>query len=423
MQECNPTTQTVQPPDCGGPATPPAVHGLYLHVPFCFHKCHYCDFYSLVEPAGKPDRQEDFTDALIAELEHQTAVYQPRPQTLFVGGGTPTLLRTELWLRLLEAMRRAGVMADIAEFTVEANPETVTPELVAVLAAGGVNRVSMGAQSFSPEQLKTLERWHDPDTVPTAMAIVRDAGIRNINLDLIFAIPGQTLDGLDRDLDAALALGPTHLSCYSLIFEPHTPLTRKMKLGRISPVGEELERAMYERVIDRLDAAGFEHYEISNWAKRCEMFDDQCSIDKSFDRMDTLNIEHRTSNICIHNLTYWHNRNWLGIGPSAASHIDGRRWKNEAHLARYLAGSPTPPTVDHEDLPERQRIGEQIMLGLRLRQGLALDWVSEHIPPIDPRHTTIDELIQIGMLERTNTNLRLTHQGLFLADSVIAELL
>ncbi len=422
MQECNPTTEPIQPPSDRGQQTPISVHGLYLHVPFCFHKCHYCDFYSLVEPkvesGGRPDRQEAFTDALIAELRARVERYRPRPETIFIGGGTPTLLRPELWQKLLNAMRQAGVMDGVKEFTVEANPETVTADLMAILAAGGVNRLSMGAQSFNPEQLKTLERWHDPETVPKAMALARDAGIINLNLDLIFAIPGQTPDTLDQDLNTALALNPTHLSCYSLIFEPNTPLTQKMKLGRISPVGEDIERDMYDQVMKRLGAAGFEHYEVSNWARKYAMSGGQCSIDPG-----TSNIDPRTSNICTHNMVYWTNKNWLGLGPSAASHVNGKRWKNEPHLARYLTGSPDPPTMDHEQLPPRRRVGEQIMLGLRLRRGLELNWLNQHLTPDDPRHETIDELIQIGMLERTATHLRLTRNGLFLADSVIAKLL
>ena len=316
-------------------------------------------------------------------------------------------------------MQQLGILEHVTEFTVEANPETVTPELMGILSAGGVNRVSLGAQSFNPDQLKTLERWHDPDTVPKAVAMLREAGITNFNLDLIFAIPGQTLDGLNKDLDAALALNPTHLSCYSLIFEPNTPLTQKLKLGRISPVGEEIEKDMYAHVIQRLDAEGFEHYEISNWARRCEIDNLQSSIGKD----GRSNIADRPSHLCKHNLIYWTNHNWLGLGPSAASHIDGSRWKNQPHLARYIAGAPTPPTTDHETLPPRQRLGEQIMLGLRLREGLKFDWINKNIPDDDPRHATIEEMIQINMLERTDTHLRLTQQGLFLADSVIAKLL
>ncbi len=404
---------------------PETVHGLYLHVPFCFHKCHYCDFYSLVEPESKPDRQSAFTDALVAELRAQVKRYGPRPQTIFVGGGTPTMLRAELWQKLLSAMRQAGVLDGVEEFTVEANPETVTPELMGILADGGVNRLSMGAQSFNPDLLKTLERWHDPDTVPKAMAMARDAGITNLNLDLIFAIPGQTSESLDQDLDTALALKPAHLSCYSLIFEPNTPLTQKMKLGRISPVGEEVERDMYDQVMRHLDAAGFEHYEVSNWARKItEGCDQQSDIHASVSSSDTRHpVPDARPNLCAHNMVYWTNKNWLGLGPSAASHLEGKRWKNEPHLARYIAGSPDPPTTDHEQLPPRRRIGEQIMLGLRLRRGLDLNWVSQHLPPDDPRHVTIEEMIDIDMLERTETHLRLTRRGLFLADSVIAKLL
>ncbi len=414
---------------------------MYLHVPFCFHKCHYCDFFSLVEPKGREDRQEAFTEALIRELNAHIEHYQLKPQTLFVGGGTPTLLRPQLWQRLLGAISDAGVLDSVAEFTVEANPETVSAELMHILAEGGVNRLSMGAQSFNPQHLKTLERWHDPETVPRAMLLAREAGIQNLNLDLIFAIPGQTLNDLDQDLDTALQFNPTHLSCYSLIFEPNTPLTQKMKLGRISPVGEEIERDMYDHVMNRLEDADFEHYEISNWAKRvpnaldpetelsgnrwvmpgcCCIIDD----DDVFSLSDTQSPAPETrSNICRHNLIYWHNKNWLGLGPSAASHINGHRWKNEPHLGRYIAGSPSPPTLDHEQLPPRRRLGEQIMLGLRLRLGVQLDWLQANLLPDDPRHATIDELIQIGMLEKTESHLRLTRRGLFLADSVIAKLL
>ena len=433
MQECTPHIQTVQAEHA--PATEPAcarpvVHGLYLHVPFCFHKCHYCDFYSLVEPKGKPDRQEAFTDALIAELRHAVENHALAVETVFVGGGTPTLLRPPLWAKLLDALEQANITPGLTEFTVEANPETVTPELMATLAAGGIDRVSLGAQSFNVDQLKTLERWHDPQTVPRAVQMVRDAGIDNYNLDMIFAVPGQTLDQLDQDLDAVLDLGPTHLSCYSLIFEPNTPLTQKMKMGRISPVGEDLERAMYERVIERMDAAGFEHYEISNWARRGTGNSDRGSDlphpPSAIHNPTSINLQSPTpipQFVCHHNLMYWHNRNWVGLGPSAASHVDGKRWKNEPNLGRYIKHAPVPPTMDHEQLPPKRRIGEQIMLGLRLRQGLELSWVNQNIPPNDPRHETIEELKKINLLEKTGTHLRLTHRGLFLADSVIAKLL
>lgn len=351
--------------------------------------------------SDQKDRQAAFTNALCAELRFHAQRTPLRPRTIFVGGGTPTLLRPALWERLLGAMRDASVLDEVEEFTVEANPETVTAELMALLAAGGVNRVSMGAQSFQPALLKALERWHEPASVGRAMAVTRAAGIANVNLDLIFAIPGQTLDLLDADLDAALALRPTHLSCYNLTYEPNTAMTAKLRLGRIRPIEEDLEAQMYERVLDRLAAAGFEQYEISNWAAR----------------------EENASFRCAHNLAYWRNLNWLALGPSASGHVDGYRWKNEAHLGRYIAGAPTPPRVDEERLPPERRVGETLMMGLRLREGVERAWLDAHLPPDDPRRTTIDELVSLGFLEHAADRLRLTRRGLFVADPVIAKLL
>lgn len=377
------------------------IDALYFHVPFCFHKCHYCDFYSVVSPDEVAEaRQEDFAQALIREIEHRAGESTLRPRTIFVGGGTPTLLAVEHWDRLLGHLATLGLLDRVEEFTVEANPETVTPGLMRRLATGGVNRVSIGAQSFDPALLKTLERWHDPASVGRAVDLVRDAGIANVNLDLIFAIPGQTLDTLDADLDRLLALEPDHVSAYSLIFEPNTALTTKLQQGRIARLDEDLEHAMYQRVIDRLADAGFEHYEVSNWARRSPQ-----------------------AGPCQHNLAYWTNRNWLGLGPAAASHVAGRRWKNRPHLMRYLAESPHPPTMDHEQLDADASRGEQLMLRLRLLEGAPIDWLEALLPTNDPRRPVIDELTDIDMLDYTATHLRLTRRGLFVADTVLTKLL
>jgi len=398
------------------PAGAGPIAGLYLHVPFCFHKCHYCDFYSLVETRDAP-RDKPFTDALIRQLEHLAAAHdQPRPRTIFVGGGTPTLLPPEHWRTLLDALREQGWLTNVHEFTVEANPETVTEELAEVLtraptsgggasgggASGGVNRVSIGCQSFDEGLLRQLERWHHPRKVADAVRLFRGAGVTNINLDLIFAIPTQTMAQLDADLDRALALEPTHLSCYSLIFEPNTPLTRKLKLGRVSRVGEDVERAMYERVIDRLDAAGYEHYEVSNWARSASPL--QRAGEPSPYR-------------CAHNLIYWTSENWLAAGPSASGHLDGRRWKIAPRLGDYIARSPTPAHVDEEHLPPRARLGEQRMLRIRLREGVPLDMLH------DLSAAAIDDLLTRGLVEQTATHLRLTREGLMHADTVAARLL
>ena len=392
------------------------IDALYLHIPFCFHKCHYCDFYSLAE--STTDRHVTFVDALSAEFGHWAQCISLRPRSIFFGGGTPTLLSVEAWNRLLRRLDDTAALAAASEITVEANPETVTTSLMQTLAAHGVNRVSIGAQSFVPSLLHQLERRHDPASVPRAADIVRGAGITNLNLDLIFAIPGQTLKQLDADLERALALEPQHLSCYSLIYEPGTPLEVKLRQGRIARVDEALERQMYAHVMQRLDAAGFEHYEISNWARRGAREPASGGGSQGAGPPVATASPYR----CLHHLLYWHNANWLGFGPSAASHVNGRRWKNEAHLGRYLAGSPDPAKCEQERLPPPRRRGEQIMLALRLREGISRAWWDAHLPAEDPRHETARHLIQLGMLEETGTHLRLTEDGLFVADSVIAQL-
>ena len=389
-----PASPALDPRTLLGPDT--RVDALYLHLPFCFHKCHYCDFYSVVDAPDR-DRQAAFTDALIRELDAAADRVPLRPRTVFAGGGTPTYLRPDLWGRLLDTLHRRGVLDHATEFTVEANPETVTADLMQRLAAGGVNRVSIGAQSFDRASLKALERWHDPDNVGRAIALCRDAGIDNLSLDLIFAIPGQTLGMLDRDLDRLLDLAPTHLSTYGLTYEPRTALSARLRLGRVTPVDEDTERAMYDHLITRLEAAGYEHYEISNWA--------------------------RPGRRCAHNLAYWHNRNWLGLGPSAASHLDGHRWRNAPNLTPYIDAAPAPPVRDIEFLPPHRRVGETLMLRLRLAEGVELDWLDDHLTPDGPRRGAINEMIDIDMLERTATHLRLTRRGRFVADSVIAKLL
>jgi oxygen-independent coproporphyrinogen-3 oxidase len=378
---------------------PVTVAGLYLHVPFCFHKCHYCDFYSIVDDR---DRQAAFAERMVAELDAVAPRLGSTHKTIFVGGGTPTLLAPEHWRKLLNVLAQRFDLTELSEFTVEANPETVTAELLDVLVAGGVNRLSIGCQSFDPTHLKTLERWHEPASVTRSVQLARAAGIENFNLDLIFAIPGQTLDEWQADLDAAVALSPTHLSCYSLMFEPNTPLTQKLKLGRIVRADEDLEAAMFRRTIDTLAAAGYEHYEISNWAKR-----DQSGGPSPYR--------------CEHNLQYWRSENWFAIGPSASGHLDGVRWKNLPHLGRYLAAGPGTPIVDVERLDPAAQTGERLMMYLRLLDGVPQDWLNAHLDA--DRRRVLHDLIGRDLLESTRSAVRLTRRGLMLADSIVAELL
>ncbi len=409
--------QTKGEPDLTPPAGSLAgVQALYLHLPFCFHKCHYCDFFSVVDGPGSADRQEAFTSALCDELTG-TAERFPGllPATVFAGGGTPTYLREPLWGRLLETLHGLSLLDGCVEFTVEANPETLTPALMRRLKDGGVNRVSIGAQSFDRSSLSALERWHDPDNVARAVGMCRDAGITNVSLDLIFAIPGQTLAMLDADLAAALACQPTHLSSYGLTYEPNTALSARLRAGRVTPVDNDTEADMYDRVIDTLDAHGYEHYEVSNWALRT-----------TTPRPAATPTPPTGDFRAHHNLAYWHNLHWLGVGPAAASHVAGHRWRNEPNLQRYLdahAHNLRPPITDHEHLPPPRRVGEQLMLLLRLIEGAPHDWLAHNLSDTDRRHDFIREHTKLGFFESTPTHLRLTRRGRAVADALLAQLL
>lgn len=327
---------------------------LYIHVPFCFHKCHYCDFYSIVDTR---DRQAEFTKRLAGELRALAPFAGPL-RTIFVGGGTPSLLRIDLWRDVLACLRDSYDMGAIlaggtlsprdrsTEFTVECNPETVTPELFEALRSGGVDRVSIGAQSFEPRHLKTLERWHEPENVGRAVRMARDAGIQRVSVDLIFAIPGQTVEEWRSDLERAIGLGVDHVSCYNLTYEANTAMTARLAKGEFTPLDEDTEIAMYHATWEVLRGAGLERYEVSNYAKPGQ--------------------ESR------HNLAYWRQAQWLAAGPSASAHVAGRRWKNRPRLDDYLTieRDGTSGVVDAEGVDERRAVRERIMTGLRLREGL-----------------------------------------------------
>lgn len=372
------------------------MRGLYAHVPFCFHKCHYCDFYSIVD---REDRQPAYLERIASELAAASEFCATPLETVFVGGGTPTFLRPDLLARLLELIRTRTPLAEDAEWTVEANPETVTDAIARTLVAGGVNRTSLGAQSFDPRHLATLERWHDPASVPRAVSRLRAAGVRRVSLDLIFGIPGATLDDWKLDLERALALEPDHLSCYGLTYEPNTALRRRLELGRIEPCDEELEAEMYEWTIDRLARAGYEQYEISNFARPGER--------------------------CRHNLLYWTNADWWAVGPSASGHLGGVRFRNVPRLSEWLAGSGLSPVVDVEHVDEETRSGERLMVGLRLRDGMDRRELEECLAgDAGPRRrAAIERGVANALLKRVDGRLRLTRAGLLLADAVLAELL
>ena len=374
----------------------PVLDGVYAHVPFCQHRCHYCDFFTL---AGREEDRSAFVTRMIDEIEaapHE--LMSDRLTSVFIGGGTPTILPLADLARLLGRLRDRFV-SDETEFSVEANPETVTPELARVLVEGGVNRVSLGAQSFDPELLGNLQRLHEPAKVEQSLIWLREAGISRLSIDLIFAIPGQTLDQWKADLEQAISLGVGHLSCYGLVYEPGTPLRGRLDRGEVESVDEDLEATMYEWTIERLAQEGFEQYEISNWS--------------------------RPGEVCEHNLLYWRNRNWWPLGPSASGHLKGWRWRNLPKLGRYMDTRGFSPIRDLERLDEDGRIGERLMMGLRCIEGFSQGDIEEMLACEGGarRRPIMEKHVRDGLLRWSDGRLHLSEQGILLANVVTGDLL
>ena len=367
------------------------VRHLYVHLPFCAQRCGYCDFVTAV---GRPDQHGAYVDALLAELELERSVLPPRVQTIFLGGGTPTFTEPTALERLLAAL------PDADEVTVEANPETVTPELARLLSRNRVNRVSIGAQSFQTPLLSVLERHAQPEDVRRSVHVLRDAGFSNISLDLIYGIPGQEPADLDADLAEALALEPEHLSCYELEAKPGTRFTHAH--------GAELERqadsmeTYFERVVETLSASGYRWYETANF----------CRLDAARDLR------------AQHNLAYWLGRDYLGLGIGAVSTIDGLRRRNTPRLGRYIAAlaDARTPERDLEPLEADVRRRERVLLGLRLDEPLRLAGLDEELD-----RDALARLERLGLAERSGVNgsetLVLTPRGRFLGGGVTADLL
>lgn len=374
-----------------------SIRSIYVHVPFCQTICGYCDFYSVLldKSAVHP-----LVDALLAELEQAVQRYAPQPTTLFVGGGTPTTLPPAELQRLLTALRQLAP-ADDLEFTVEANPATVTPEIAAVLRACGVNRVSIGAQSFDPGELRVLDRIHRPEQVAATVEIVRAAGIENINLDLIFAIPGQSTQAWLANLAAAAALQPSHLSCYALTYERGTPLYDRLQAGQVHRADAGHEADLYEATIDALAARGYAQYEISNFAQ--------------------------PGRECRHNLACWHNEPYLGIGPSAAGFVDQVRYKNIPDAAAYgrCIREGRSPRLEQEPRTLDQSARETAMLELRLNAGLRRGRFRERfgVDPVEYFRAAVARHVELGLIEIGEDALRVTRSGRLVADSVVADFL
>lgn len=368
----------------------------YVHVPFCRHRCGYCNF-TLI--AGRDDLIDGYLDALAAELSQ---LGEPREvDTLFFGGGTPTHLSPPQLERLLKLVRGWFPTSPGYEFSVEANPADVTPERVTVLREGGVTRLSLGAQSFDLSKLRLLERDHDAAVIHRAVELARAAGF-DVSLDLIFGTPGETLDAWRRDLDAAVELKPDHLSTYGLTIERGTAFWSRRERGSLLPVDEERERALYLATIDRLTAAGYEHYEVSNFAQPGKR--------------------------CRHNEVYWAARGYYAAGPGAARYVDGRRETNHRStttwLARIRAGES--PVAESETLPTDRKAREALVLGLRrLTDGVErrafADEFGHDVDALGGEE--LRRLIATGMLDDRDGRLRLTREGLLIADWIWGRLL
>jgi len=374
--------------------------GIYLHVPFCTTRCGYCDFntYTAAElGAGPGASRATYVETAVAELDLAVRALggqAPAVATIFVGGGTPTLLPPDDLGRFVDAVAdRLGLAAD-AEITTESNPESIDAAGLAELVERGFNRISFGMQSAVPHVLATLDRVHAPGRAQQAVGEARAAGFGSVSLDLIYGIPGESLDDWRSSLDAALGASPDHLSAYALVVEEGTRLAARVRRGELPAPDDDDLADKYLMAEEVLAAAGYAWYEVSNWART-------------------------TADRCRHNLGYWRGDDWWGIGPGAHSHIGGTRWWNVKHPAAYAArlAEGVSPGHAREVLTAADRHVERVLLELRLAEGL------------DRSALSADELGRVptsaglGLLDATNGRLRLTVRGRLLADAVIRDLL
>jgi oxygen-independent coproporphyrinogen III oxidase len=365
---------------------------LYVHLPFCASRCGYCDFVTVV---GRYGQHAAYIEALLAELALEREALAPRLESVFLGGGTPTLTEPRELERLLRALPSAR------EVTVEVNPETLTPDLAALLRECGVTRVSLGVQSFEPRLLEVLERQASPDDVRRSVPTLREAGFDNVSLDLIYGIPGQTVADLEADLDEAVALEAEHLSCYELEAKPGTRFTHAHG-AELARQAETME-SYFERVVGRLTEAGYRWYETANFCRSPQLVEGR-------------DLRSR------HNLAYWRGRDYLGLGIGAVSTIGGRRWRTSPRLGRYIGALRVGerPEREVESLPERVRRSERVLLGLRLDEPLSLHGLADAVDT-----DAVQRLERLGLLRRDDDGavLTLTERGRFLGGGVTADIL
>ncbi len=368
--------------------------GLYVHVPFCLKKCNYCDFCSF-DNLGD-DKREEYLQRLIKEICGYKKEERIVIDTVFFGGGTPSLLTARQFSKITDAIKDTFLLKEDIEFTIEANPKTLTKEKLLAYIGNGVNRLSIGLQSKSASELGTLGRVHDYNDFLSSYTMARECGIKNISVDIMYALPGQTLGSIEDTLNSVIALTPEHISAYSLILEEGTPLF-KIK-DTLDLIDEEKEFEMYTLIYKTLAKNGYNHYEISNYAKR------------GFE--------------CKHNLKYWQDKEFIGVGLAAYSYFDGKRYGNTRDLHEYLTSYELKP-CDVEIIDKEQRRTEFIMLSLRLSEGIDLALYKRLFDAdlLKDRAEVIDRLVSLGYLKCDNGRLYLTDIGFYLSNSIIAELI
>ncbi|MDG3011837.1 coproporphyrinogen III oxidase [Rhodococcus sp. D2-41] len=382
--------------------------GIYVHVPFCATRCGYCDFntYTAGE-LGSAASPDSWFEAMRRELDSAAALLAaraglvPRADTVFVGGGTPSLLGADRLVGVLDAVRSSFGLAEDVEVTTESNPESTSPRFFEALRAGGYTRVSLGMQSAAEHVLAVLDRTHTPGRAVAAALEARAAGFDHLNLDLIYGTPGERDEDLDRSLHAVLDAGVDHVSAYSLIVEDGTALARRVRRGELPAPDEDVLASRYERIDAALTTAGLRWYEVSNWAAA----DDPSAR-------------------CRHNLGYWDGGDWWGAGPGAHGHIGGVRWWNLKHPASYAdalrpdtQAAARLPVAGAEILGVEEIHVERVMLTLRLATGLPMSELS------DAERTAADRTVADGLTVRSGDRYRLTDRGRLLADAAVRDIL
>lgn len=367
--------------------------GLYVHIPFCLKKCAYCDFCSFIN-ADFPQKAE-YIDALCCEIDS----YRDKHitiDTIFFGGGTPSLLTGEEFGKIVSHIRSSFSLADDIEFTIESNPKTLTREKLSAYIAAGVNRVSIGLQSANGDELMALGRIHTYDEFLESYELAREAGIKNLNVDLMYGIPEQTKESFKNTLEQVISLGPEHISVYGLILEEGTPLYNNISNYSVPTEDEECD--MYYLAADFLGQRGYSHYEISNYAKQ--------------------------GYECRHNLKYWHCYEYIGVGLSAYSYFDGKRYGNTSDRRVYLSENGEI-TIYNEAVTRDSLAYEYVMLGLRLKDGISLSEYEKHFGRdfLQGREAVISRFSHLGLLSVSGDRISLTERGLYVSNAILNELI